>query len=1670
MIFSSDSPFSPKPARRVAALRPLVGATLVALGLGQIAPAALAQTAPCLSETEPNETPEQAALLDLPVCATGRLGPGDQDILRVRSSEPGLWQLSLTGIEGNQTRLDLFPTTGEPPQPGVRIFTQIAGEDAPEILLPAGDWLVGLSTAGDATGAWTLSAQSRPLVPGPPSPIQPEEPTISLLQPMAPATFAWTVTPAMARKRWALAVDLPPGASAQMALDGVAGRLLDSMLLSEGPILRRGLGLDAGDYTLTLVPLTAAPVPVRLSLLSDGPRVKAREDEPNDTPLAARALQPGKPVQGSLGQTGDVDLFAIDIDQVQSGRSLTLAAQTVEALGAQARNRAASGQDGAGRSLCLKDATGVDLQCRIGATAELGDLVLAPGRYLAAVSGSMDPGAAYSLALRPGPRPHQDQVAEPNDTPAQAFPLPPDTDLTGRLLGFETDRLALDVTGPPQLWRIESEGAGLMRLEDPQGVQIAQRDSLSGAAVLVLDDILLGNGRHTLMLEGEDQSYRVRASPKGPPPEGAESEPNDDPVHANLLRPGQRRIGRIGDMGDVDHLRFSLRQPATLSLVLTRTDGPAFEAHLRGPGLEEALEVDGATDLGRAFPAGDYTLELRSFSADPAAWQVALDWALPFPPGDLPLSLVLRDPLPAVASHHPLGQSLAATLEVANTGAEPLDLRFEGLSTLPLARIALDPATMTLPPGEGKAVALRLDLPPDLDRDPASLLAIRATDGSGRHASADLRLAVTPEVPPVGARPDVPPPPALRGGFNLASPAFGATIAGETAETLARLTPDNPSILFDGVVGSGGFQGSAGQAIRVNFGPADPVPVAGFALVPQSVLGSFNASPLRDFELALSQDGQNFTPVLRGTLGPVPVETYFPLDQAMPARAAELRLVSGAGPEGAPIDLAEWKVIAEPGQPPGLTLNIADPRRGGHVVRMAPQPNMVPQEMSEILRPGGDSLVISGAGAPVLVLGFAETRAARITGIDWIEAAPPGYPAEPWPEISAAASETPLGPWRDLGRLTTAADGGRSLRLPEPARARFLRLAPTEAFASPSVQGWLFPTEIRVTEAPGSAAAPSVTGEWGMSAPLAADDLTGTPPSPASDDAEDQDSPAAPRPLGWGETVTARVVLGQDQDHWSFTPPPGEERALITLTGDPVVLTALEAFGPDGTSLPLRRLPPEPGRQRHELAVTPGQSYRLQVSEPPRSIVVAVDVSGSLAPFWETIRQGLGAFAEGPVPGRDFLRFLPFDGQFDTTDWTDQPDVLRRGLGALTALTTGSGLEPTTRTALRALIERDGLRALVLLTDGATSGFPEREAMWTELERSGVQVFAGHIGGWDDPGAEKRLMQDVAAVGGGFYAHLQTQAEIDVMMERTIDWLRRPARYGLVVARSDLPPPEPARLSVLIPDAAAAAPAPDPGGSTPDDTPRVSAARPSVGLIIDASGSMLQSMPQGGRRIDVAHRVLDDLIRNRIPPGTPVALRAFGDTAEGSCETALRAPLMPVVPDYLAPMATAITPVNLAKTPIAASLAAMAGDLAAATGPRVVVLVTDGEETCGGDPEAEIARLRAAGLSVTVNIVGFALDDSALAETFAEWAALGGGRYFPAADEAGLAAALSAATSEGFTVLGAAGQVIATGIVGGAPVEVPAGRWRVVVGEGRAEFEAVDLVEGEARALQLPAN
>lgn len=221
-----------------------------------------------------------------------------------------------------------------------------------------------------------------------------------------------------------------------------------------------------------------------------------------------------------------------------------------------------------------------------------------------------------------------------------------------------------------------------------------------------------------------------------------------------------------------------------------------------------------------------------------------------------------------------------------------------------------------------------------------------------------------------------------------------------------------------------------------------------------------------------------------------------------------------------------------------------------------------------------------------------------------------------------------------------------------------------------------------------------------------------------------------------------------------------------------------------------------------------------------------------------------------------------------------------------------------------------------------------------------------------------------------------------------------------------------------------------------------------VELILDASGSMLQKLG-ATRRIDIAKQTLGKLTSSTIPAGTPFALRVFGREVD-SCQTDLDVPLGPLNPAAVGPRISALTAKNGAKTPIGASLAKVADDLKTVKGEKLVVLITDGEETCGGDPAAEIEKLRKAGIGTRVSIVGFALDDQKLAATFKRWSDLGAGAFFDAKDAAGLDKALTDSLRPGFEVVNAQGQVIASGIVGGEAVSAPAGNHTVRIKGGAA--------------------
>ena len=130
-----------------------------------------------------------------------------------------------------------------------------------------------------------------------------------------------------------------------------------------------------------------------------------------------------------------------------------------------------------------------------------------------------------------------------------------------------------------------------------------------------------------------------------------------------------------------------------------------------------------------------------------------------------------------------------------------------------------------------------------------------------------------------------------------------------------------------------------------------------------------------------------------------------------------------------------------------------------------------------------------------------------------------------------------------------------------------------------------------------------------------------------------------------------------------------------------------------------------------------------------------------------------------------------------------------------------------------------------------------------------------------------------------------------------------------------------------------------------------------VEFVLDASGSMLQRIG-GERRIEVAKSALVGLT-DALPADSGFALRVFGHKEADSCRTDLEIKQPKIDKPAAVAKIKAITAMNLAKTPIAASLQKVKDDLAGTNGSILVILMTDGEETCDGNPKAAIEALRA---------------------------------------------------------------------------------------------------------------
>ncbi|MBN7825104.1 VWA domain-containing protein [Bowmanella dokdonensis] len=1384
------------------------------------------------------------------------------------------------------------------------------------------------------------------------------------------------------------------------------------------------------------------------------------EKEPNDSVKEAEALGSSHMVRGTLSDK-DMDVFYLD---VQGNPQKWL----LEVQGS-----------GVGGNVAYIDASGVaQLQRRPNAGVDvvwLENLYLMPGRHWFSVQSSGREGE-YVLRVVPLGVPAPGDELEPNDDISRAHSLTFGTERSG-LIAFASDEdhysfslempshVRLTLLPPEDLrldLRIEGNGSGIARAGDYLG---EAGKPVRYQAWLEAGDyqVKVYSGRR----ESSQSAYRLRLDLLDPFDLADDREPNDSAGSAAPLPFGKQMQGLVGDFGDTDWFFLPpLEQPTRLTLTV-QSDKRRIGAALKQIEGQEVRSVSMNSDVTKRTDHSDtYHASLEAgkryvvnlMGQGRYTLGASFDTTLTAAPDIGGPTLALVGEVPVFSAYRNSQQQVDLLARISAGEQDLYGLSLQSAVSQAGWSVSLPEGPISLKKGQSLDVPLTLTGTPDRPDGPPATLFLHASNNDHKGSTLAVPLAAQCDAFPLSETSYQPVPKSLRGGINLARSGIGAQPPPNDS-TLAQL--------FDGMVASGGeWSASSGQLpyeIQVQLAGDGTTPLAGVALIPQ--VGYGNQDQLGPFSVLISDDGSQFTQVYEGQLSPRSEEQYFPFPTPVRARFVRLRLgARDAGSPSARLSLAEVKVIAAADVRPfgQQGINLADPNWGGHVVRALPQAYGY-GNLEAMLTDKEDADILpyrKGDVAPVeWVIGFHHNRAARLQGFSWREQSKPlprGIRAIEDIEVSVSLTG-PLGPWQSLGRWPVPSEPGQqaSIEFEEPVWARFVKFHRNGH--SDESYGWRLPETLRILEKPADGSYQSIVGEWGlyrqeaayeqlhpMSAVAGIQDLAG-------------DSQKTALALTPGRPLDERVSLGRDRDMFSLQIPADQNQLSLTFTGEDVSRLAVSLSDESGLRVTLTDQYDAMGNRRFDATVVGGHRYFVQVEEPPRSIMIAWDNSSSVARFHPLMYRSLQRFFDEVKPQQEWVNLIPFRDRGAApllANWSDDPQVLKQALNSYNRADGSSNAENTLTAALSAFTGRPGNRAMVVLTDAASDGFGRSRDLWAGFDKMRPAVFPLELH-LRARGIEhfQNLMQDWAAVNRGRYAAFRTLADLDRAFARASCLMRRPVSYRLQADSSRV----------------------EPGSLILEWQPDKAAAGAVVELIVDASGSMRskKALLDGKLKIEVAKDVLHQVI-NSFPDQLDVGLRLYGHRVRegqpGDCQDSeLVLPIAPFDADALRSRIDAIQ--ALGTTSISYSLQQAGLDLEKTSGRKLILLVTDGEEECQGNPAEAITALRDKGLDVRLDIAGFALPNEKTKQDMRLAAAAGGGEFFDAKDKDSLISAIRQSLAATYEILDAQGLVVGKGLVGDPALVLAPGYYQVKVSSARADASFPVVIEkGSRQVLTLQSD
>ncbi|MEV5646652.1 VWA domain-containing protein [Nocardia sp. NPDC052254] len=235
-------------------------------------------------------------------------------------------------------------------------------------------------------------------------------------------------------------------------------------------------------------------------------------------------------------------------------------------------------------------------------------------------------------------------------------------------------------------------------------------------------------------------------------------------------------------------------------------------------------------------------------------------------------------------------------------------------------------------------------------------------------------------------------------------------------------------------------------------------------------------------------------------------------------------------------------------------------------------------------------------------------------------------------------------------------------------------------------------------------------------------------------------------------------------------------------------------------------------------------------------------------------------------------------------------------------------------------------------------------------------------------------------------------------------------------------------------------------------------------LVLDASGSMQAADPGGGTKMDAAKAAVHSFV-DAAPAESKVGLTVYG-TGTGSSDAEKATGCKDVQTLRKADIIdrgalnTAVDGIRASGyTPIGTSLRTAAQSLPE-SGPRSIVLVSDGEDTCAPPDPCEVAQeLNSKGAKIVVHAIGFGVDEASRRQLTCI-AQKTGGTYTDAVDGKSLGRILprvSQAALRSYKPLGT--PIAGTAGYRDAPVATP-GQYLDTIGQHDTKYYAIDVPQG----------